>query len=101
MGDRALLTNHAHVLLCVAGRPELRLREIADCVGLTERAVHRLISELEEDGYIERKRVGRCNSYRLRSEPRLRHGLESRATVGELVDLFADGRKQASGRKAA
>lgn len=101
MGDRALLTNHAHVLLCVAAHPDLRLREIAERVGVTERAVHRIVSDLECDGYLSRRRIGRRNIYELRRETRLRHPLESRATVADVIDLFVDASGRPSSRDAA
>jgi predicted transcriptional regulator len=90
------MTNHAHVLVCVAERPDLRLREIADWVGVTERAVHRIISDLESDGYLSSRRVGRRNVYEIRRGARLRHALESAATIGELVALFASERGSSS-----
>ena len=62
MAEWKFLTNHAHVLLCVAHEPEILLREIADAVGITERAAHRIIAELEEGGYISRERNGRRNT---------------------------------------
>ncbi len=84
----SLLTNHAHVLLCVARDPSMRLREIGDCVGVTERAAHRIVGDLEREGYLSRKRVGRRNVYELHVELGLRHELEAPVTVAELVDLF-------------
>lgn len=83
------LTNHAHVLICLAADPEARLREIADVVGITERAVQRILAELEEAGYIEREREGRRNHYRLDRKLPLRHPLEAHRTIGALLDLLA------------
>ena len=59
------LTNHAQVLLCVARDPQMRLREIGDAVGITERAVHRIVVELEAAGYLKRTRNGRRNRYEI------------------------------------
>lgn len=84
-----LLTNHAHVLLCVARDPSMRLREIGDCVGVTERAAHRIVGDLEREGYLSRKRVGRRNLYEMRADLPLRHELEAHVTVAQLVDLFS------------
>ncbi|HWC26295.1 MAG TPA: MarR family transcriptional regulator, partial [Solirubrobacteraceae bacterium] len=84
-----LLTNHAHVLLCVARNPSIRLREIGDCVGVTERAAHRIVGDLEREGYLSRKRVGRRNLYEIREELPLCHELEAHVTVAQLVDLFS------------
>ena len=65
MSDVCLLSNHAEVLLCMARSPETRLRHIADCVGITERATHRIVCELESAGYVTRHRLGRRNFYEL------------------------------------
>src|SRR5215212_5603848 len=62
------LTNHAQVLLCVAHDPGIRLRDIAETVGVTERSAHRIVSELVEDGYVVRERIGRRNAHRIVSE---------------------------------
>jgi DNA-binding MarR family transcriptional regulator len=80
-----LLTNHGHALLCVARAPAMTLREIADCIGLSERATHTIVCELEAAGYLTRHRRGRRNVYELHAGARLRHPLERDATVGELV----------------
>ena len=55
------LTNHAHVLLCLVRSPEWRLREVAQAVGVTERAVQRIVTDLEEGGYLTRRRAGRAS----------------------------------------
>jgi DNA-binding MarR family transcriptional regulator len=81
------MTNHAHVLFCLAEQPELRLREVAERVGITERAVHRVVGELEEAGYLERERVGRRNVYTVFPERPLRHPIEAHRTVGDLFRL--------------
>lgn len=81
------LTNYAHVLVCLAGDPWLRLRDVAERVGITERAVQRIVSELEAGGILIRHREGRRNRYDIdRSKP-LRHPIESHKTVGDLLDL--------------
>jgi len=81
------LSNHAHVLLCLARDPEIRLREIAVAVGVTERAVNRIISELEEAEYISKDRVGRRNQYSIVSHKPLRHPLEAHSTIKTLLDI--------------
>lgn len=83
-----LLTSHGRVLLLIAQNPELRLRDIAESAGITERSAQGIVSDLEEAGYIERERVGRRNSYRLHPEMPFRHPAESGHTVGELLALF-------------
>jgi predicted transcriptional regulator len=79
------LTNHSHVLILVAHNPSLVLREVAARVGITERAVQRIIADLEGAGVIERERVGRRNNYRVRSDVPLRHPIEAHRTIGDLV----------------
>lgn len=81
------LTNHAHVLLCLAGDETLRVRDLADRVGITERAVLKILAELEEGGVLEREREGRRNRYKMRLRTPLRHELEAHCTVGDLVAL--------------
>ncbi len=85
--DWTFLTNHAHVLLCLAGDEELVLREVAVRVGITERAVQRIVAELEGAGYLLRRREGRRNRYELRVDLPLRHPLERHSTVAALFDL--------------
>jgi len=80
-------TNHAHVLICLARKPEQPLREVALAVGITERAVQRIVAELEEAGYIERQRVGRQNRYSIHGDGRLRHPLEAHRTIGDLLNV--------------
>src|SRR3982750_3707911 len=75
--DWAFLSNHAHVLLCIAKEPEVRLREVADRVGITERAVQRIVADLEEGGYLSRSREGRRNRYEVHLGRPLRHSVES------------------------
>ena len=80
-------TNHAHVLICLARNGEQPLREVALSVGITERAVQRIVAELEEAGYLERERVGRQNTYVIHTEGRLRHPLEAHRSIGDLLDV--------------
>lgn len=82
------LTNHSHVLLVLARDPSQVLREVARQVGITERAVQRIIADLEEEGFIERERVGRQNRYVLNTRQALRHHLEAHHTIGELLALI-------------
>jgi len=82
------LTNHAHVLIVLSKNHSTVLREVALRVGITERAVQRIIADLERDGFIEREKVGRQNSYRLRSKQPLRHPIEAHRSIGDLIDLI-------------
>ena len=84
------LTNHAHVLICLWRDPELRVRDIADHVGITERAVIRILSELAESGYISVHKEGRRNSYRLIEGKRLRHPVEAGHSVDGLLELLGN-----------
>lgn len=84
------LTNHSHVLVLLSRNPTLVLREVAEQVGITVRAVQRLIADLESGGIIKREKVGRQNHYRIRTKHRLRHAVESHRTVGDLLALIND-----------
>lgn len=79
------LTNHAHVLLCISRDQDTRLRDIAVDVGITERAVQRIVVELEEAGVLTRERRGRRNHYVVNGSIPLRHSLENHRSVGDLV----------------
>jgi hypothetical protein len=89
------LSNHAYVLIELHANPEQVLREVASKVGITERAVQRIVHELEEEGYLTRERVGRRNRYRLMAGKSLRHPLASRQTIDSLVQLMIQGPEQA------
>ena len=84
------LSNHGHVLVCLALDPEARLRDVAARVGITERAVQKILDDLEEAGVLGRIRSGRRNSYRLNVNLPLRHPLESHRTVGSLLAMVMD-----------
>ena len=81
------LTNHSHVLICLHRDPDIRLRDVAEQVGITERAVQRIVQELEEAGVITRRREGRRNSYKMHSRGHLRHPLEEHCSVGDLLEM--------------
>lgn len=83
------LTNHAHVLLCLAQDADLRIRDLADRVGITQRAVQRILHDLVDAGYLEVEKAGRRNHYTVRLERPLRHPVESHADVARLVTLVA------------
>ena len=82
------LTNHAHVLVCVARDQGIRLREIAAAVGITERAAHRILTELVDGGYVVRERQGRRNRYQVKTELPLPHPLAREHEVGDLLDVL-------------
>jgi len=78
------LTNHGHVLVCIAQNPDVRIAEIADLVGIGERAAHRILGDLIREGYVVREKVGRRNRYSIDFSRPLRHQLESEHTIGEI-----------------
>ena len=79
------VTNHAHVLACVAETPTARLRDLAVTVGITERTAGQIVSELEQAGYLTKTRIGRRNRYQVHGELPLRHPQHRHHTVGELI----------------
>jgi DNA-binding MarR family transcriptional regulator len=81
------LTNHAHVLVCISMDPEIRGRDIATRVGITERAAQAIVADLVAGGYVERTRIGRRNHYRIVMDRKLRHPLEHSHRIDELLAL--------------
>jgi predicted transcriptional regulator len=88
VGGWTFLTNHTHVLVCLFRNPDVTLREVASQVGITERMVQKIVSELVENNFAEVTRVGRRNTYRIHTNLHLRHPLESHRTIGELLQLL-------------
>src|SRR3954454_10633295 len=84
------LTNHAHVLLSIAQDPDIRLRDLATRVGITERATQRIVAELVTEGYVTRTRIGRRNEYEVHPGLPLRHPMEADHQVGELLDVLLE-----------
>jgi DNA-binding MarR family transcriptional regulator len=82
------VTNHTQVLLCIARDPDTRLRDIAETVRITERAVQRIVADLVESGFVTRERVGRRSRYTLDREVRMRHPSQFDHEIGELLDLL-------------
>ena len=82
------VTSHTQVLLCIARNPEIRIRDVADLTGITERAAQRIISDLVEAGYVQRERVGRRNHYVVRTDLKMRHPLQQTYEIGELLELL-------------
>lgn len=82
------VTNHTQVLLCIARNPDVRLRDVAQEVGITERAVQRIVSDLVEAGFLDRERVGRRNRYVVNRTGAMRHPAQLGHEVGALLDLF-------------
>ena len=88
-GDRwTFLTNYGHVLLCIAADPDVRLRDVAERVGITERAAQRIVADLIEEGYLESHKIGRRNQYQVNSTLPLRHPIEEHSQVAALLSLI-------------
>ena len=88
MTSWSFLTNHARVLVCIAQDPGIRLREIGDEVGITERAAHRIVSELADAGYIARRREGRRNRYTVQAHLPLPDPVAPEQNVGDLLAVL-------------
>lgn len=82
------LSNHGHVLVALSRDPSARLRDIAEAVGITERATQAIVRDLEEGGYLTKVKVGRRNEYRLHPHRRLRHPAESDIPIKDLLGIF-------------
>lgn len=82
------LTNHGHVLICLHRDPQIRIRDIAVEVGITERAVQAILVDLEQGGYISKVKVGRRNEYRIDADLAFRHPSEAMRSIGELLRIF-------------
>ena len=88
-GRWTFLSNHGHVLVSLARDPDARTRDVAEAVGITERAVQQIVHDLVEQGYLEKMKVGRRNHYTVVRRPHLRHHQVSRITLGKFLDLLA------------
>lgn len=85
----SFLTNHARVLLCIADDPAIRLRDIGDQVGITERAVYRIVDDLVSGGYISRERSGRRNRYTVHGHLPVPDRISRTQAIGELLEVLA------------
>ena len=83
------LTNHAQVLLCLAATPDIRLRDVAEHVGITERATQRILAELIEAGYVKTTRVGRRNTYTIDPQHAMRHSAQHGHEIGALLQALS------------
>jgi DNA-binding Lrp family transcriptional regulator len=101
MAEWTFLTNHAHVMVCLERDPGARLRDVAEAVGITERATQRIISELEGAGFLTRTREGRRNRYTIDGSAHLRHPLEGRSRIGELLEVLAHPESEAGAARRA
>jgi predicted ArsR family transcriptional regulator len=83
------VTNHTQVLLCISRDGDVRLRDVAETVGITERAAQRILADLVEAGFVERKRVGRRNHYSIDRSAKMRHPAQMDQEIGDLLDLLS------------
>ena len=83
------LTNHARVLILIAETPNIRLRDVAVRIGITERAAQRIVGDLEADGYLSHEKEGRRNRYNLHPDAHLRHPLGHEIQIGQLVEFIS------------
>jgi predicted transcriptional regulator len=96
--DWTFLTNHTHVLLSIARAPDIRLRDVALQVGITERAAQRIVAELVEGGYLSLTKIGRRNHYQVHPDLPFRHPMESSSTLRALLEVFTGRLKKRSAR---
>lgn len=87
------LSNHGNVLLCIARDPQIRISELADKVGIGERAAQKIVADLVADGYVVRTKEGRRNRYEINPGAQLRHPLFADLKVGALLDALRDGHR--------
>lgn len=101
MTDWSFLTNHARVMLCIAHDPDVRLRDIAGTLGITERSAYGIVTDLADAEYIVKERDGRRNRYRIRHHLPLREAPNRERTIGEMLDLLGNtnARKRRRSRK--
>ena len=90
MGEWSFLTNHARVLVCIAGDPGVRLRDIATTLGITERSVFGIVTDLIAGGYVLKEKDGRRNRYRIQAHAPLGQGVVRDQTIGELLAVLVD-----------
>jgi hypothetical protein len=91
------LTNYGHVLLCIAADPEIRVRDIAEKVGITERAAQRIVADLIAAGYVESTRNGRRNHYRVNASLPMRHPIEEQSRIASLLALIKPAKQHSRG----
>lgn len=92
MTQWSFLTNHARALVCIAHDPGMRLRDIANALGITERSAYGIVTELAEAGYVVKEKAGRRNRYRIQTHLPLPETIGRQRTLGEVLDLLVDAR---------
>jgi DNA-binding IclR family transcriptional regulator len=93
MAEWSFLTNHARVLVCIARDPGVRLRDLADSLGITERTAFGIVSDLTAAGYLVKDKDGRRNRYQIQVHLSMRDALSSEPTIGEMLNLLVDTRR--------
>lgn len=101
VADWSFLTNHAQVLVCIAHDPGVRLRDIANKLGITERTAYGIVTDLAAAGYVTKDKAGRRNRYMIQPHLPLRAAVSGERTIGEVLDLLidTDTRRQAGGHR--
>ena len=90
MSNWTLFSNHGHVLVCLAREPNARLRDVAADVGITERAVQKIVRDLQQGEMVSVSKHGRRNRYSIHDKKHLRHELEAHCILADLMDLVAE-----------
>jgi len=103
MSNWTLFSNHGHVLVCLSRDPEARLRDVAADVGITERAVQKIVRDLQDGDMVSVTKTGRRNRYRIHKKKSLRHDLEARSTISDLASIINEdpGKGRAKGKAVA
>jgi len=92
VGDWSFLTNHARALLCIADDPDIRLRDLAAALGVTERTAYGIVVDLTQAGYVLKEKDGRRNRYQIQKHQPLRDSISRERTIGEMLNLLVDAR---------
>jgi DNA-binding transcriptional ArsR family regulator len=90
VGTWTFFTNHARVLICIAGDPGVRLRDLAAALGITERSAYGIVTDLAEAGYVVKEKDGRRNRYRIQAQLPLPESISRQRTIGEVLGLLVD-----------
>jgi len=98
VAEWSFLTNHARALLCIAADPGVRLRDIADTLGITERSAFAIVADLAEAGYVLKERDGRRNRYEIQHHLPLREVTSRERTIGDVLDVLTDARPRSPRR---
>ena len=93
--DWTFITNHGLILLYISQHPQCTAREMASKIQATERTVHRVLIDLEQDGYINRERTAKGNIYQINTKQSLKHELTRNSVIGDLLNLLGNKRKKA------